>query len=180
MFPCTTHTQPTSVLPKPPHLFIYITILPHTHTHIYTTPNNHVPPLHTPMTPHTHTHTHTHKPVILHTYIMMLPHNHKHTYSAILPHTHTNTHIHTHTHPYIHIHTHPCIYSTMPSILEVFSYLFNFQGILVGPKSFFIDYKHFVEGTGIHQYQRNASVTHTSIIPLSDTSTIGHRRDHAI
>ncbi|KAI0208980.1 Membrane-bound O-acyltransferase domain-containing protein 2 [Lamellibrachia satsuma] len=61
----------------------------------------------------------------------------------------------------------------MPSLLEFCSYLFNFQGLLVGPQSFFNDYITFVDGTHLHKLEdmdENAQERHS---PLGPSPKVG-------
>lgn len=56
-----------------------------------------------------------------------------------------------------------------PSALEYFSYIFYFQSVLVGPLSFFDDYKAFIEGTNLKQNNingvQNNNTPHTKSKP---------------
>lgn len=53
----------------------------------------------------------------------------------------------------------------LPSALEYYSFLLNFQGLLAGPLVFYRDYKEFIEGNyAIHNY--NAEVIKAPISNL--------------
>ena len=45
----------------------------------------------------------------------------------------------------------------MPHIIEFLSYIFNFQGIIVGPLSFYQDYIDFITGNNIIKHERVSS-----------------------
>ena len=45
----------------------------------------------------------------------------------------------------------------MPHIIEFLSYIFNFQGIIVGPLSFYQDYIDFITGNNILKHERVSS-----------------------
>jgi hypothetical protein len=40
-----------------------------------------------------------------------------------------------------------------PSLIEFLSYMFNFQGVLVGPLVFYKDYDEFITGENVRKYQ---------------------------
>ena len=58
----------------------------------------------------------------------------------------------------------------MPSCLEYFSYIFYFQAVLVGPLSFFGDYKAFIEGKDLKQKQIDSPVSYFYTVNSALTS----------
>ena len=55
---------------------------------------------------------------------------------------------------------HSCFYRCLPSLVELFGYIFYFGGIFLGPGFFYRDYKDFIEGTNLfveEKKERNGS-----------------------
>jgi hypothetical protein len=58
---------------------------------------------------------------------------------------------------------------TIPSVAEYVSFVYNYQGILVGPISYYRDYMDFITGNNILKHKKS--------VPSEKTATNGHAND---